>query len=305
MSRAVKYNEFGPASVLRVENLDAPKPKAGKVRIAVKAAGINPSDSKTREGVMHGPSFTFPAGTGRELAGIVESVGEGVGELSVGDEVFGLVASGAVADLAVTNPANLARKPAGLDWATAGALSLAGQTAFNAVRSQSITASDVVLVSAATGGVGVIAAQLARLAGATVIGTASEANHEFLESLGVIPVSYADAAGTTLADRVRSVAPGPVTVVLDQHGRDTIQAGFDLGVAPGRINTIAADAADYGVEGVGRGPIDTATLATLAGLVVDGSLVVPIAATFPIEETRAAFELLDGGHVRGKVVIVF
>jgi NADPH:quinone reductase-like Zn-dependent oxidoreductase len=300
MSRAVKYNEFGPASVLRIENLDAPKPRAGKVRISVRAAGINPSDTKTREGVMHCPSFTFPAGIGRELAGVVESVGEGVDTLRVGDEVFGLVASGAIADLAVTNPANLALKPPTVDWVTAGGLSLAGQTAYNVVQSQNLGSGDVVLVSAAAGGVGVLVAQLALLAGATVVGTASEANHDFLAELGVIPVAY----GAGLVDRVRAAAPSAVTVVLDQHGRDTIQAGLDLGVPAGRINTIAADEKDFGVEGIGRGAINTATLAKLAGLVADGSLVVPIAATFPLEETRAAFELLETGHVRGKVVIV-
>jgi NADPH:quinone reductase-like Zn-dependent oxidoreductase len=300
MSRAVKYHEFGPASVLRVEEVDPPRPKPGKVRVAVRAAGLNPSDYKTREGMMSGPSFTFPAGIGRELAGVVEQLGEGVTSFSIGDEVFGNVASGAIADLMVTNPANLARKPAALDWVTAGGLSLAGQTAHDAVASQHLEPTDTVLVSAAAGGVGVLVAQLARLAGATVVGTASPGKHAFLESLGVVPVAY----GPGLADRVRAVAPSGVTVVFDQHGRETIEAGIELGVDRSRINTIAADAAEFGVAGVGRGPIDPATLERLAALVVDGSLVVPIDSTFPLEETRAAFERLETGHARGKIVIV-
>jgi NADPH:quinone reductase-like Zn-dependent oxidoreductase len=300
MSRAVKYYEFGPASVLRVEQVVPSLPKPGKVRIAVKTAGINPADYKTREGMMSGPSFTFPAGIGRELAGVVESLGEDVTTLRVGDEVFGNVASGAVSELMVTNPANLARKPAGLDWVTAGGLSLAGQTAHDAVASQHLTPDDVVLVSAAAGGVGVLVAQLARLAGATVIGTASPGQHEFLEGLGILPVAYGDA----LAERVRSAAPGPVTVAFDQHGRETIEAAIELGVDRSRINTIAADAAEFGVQHVGRGPTNTTTLEKLAAMVVDGSLVVPIDSTYPLDRVRDAFEKLETGHAHGKIVIV-
>jgi NADPH:quinone reductase-like Zn-dependent oxidoreductase len=301
MSLAARYHEFGPPSVVRIENIDAPQPKPGKVRIAVKAAGLNPSDSKSREGMMMGSAaFSFPAGVGRELAGVVEALGEGVTTLKLGDEVFGNVASGAVAQLAVTNPKNMARKPAGLDWVTAGGLALAGQTAHDAVASQHLTADDTVLVSAAAGGVGVIVAQLAKLAGATVVGTASAANHAFLEGLGVIPVTYGDG----LAARVRAAAPGGVTVVFDQHGRETIEAAIELGVERDRINTIAADAEEFGVEGVGRGPINAETLEGLARLVVGGALVVPIEATYPIAEIRQAFERLEAGHVRGKIVIL-
>ncbi|MCU1423761.1 MAG: quinone oxidoreductase [Microbacteriaceae bacterium] len=301
MSLAARYHEFGPPSVLRIENIDAPLPKPGKVRIAVRAAGLNPSDYKTREGMTMGSAaFSFPAGVGRELAGVVEKLGQGVTSLAVGDEVFGNVVSGAVATLAVTNPDNMARKPAGLDWVTAGGLALAGQTAHDAVASQRVTADDTVLVSAAAGGVGVIIAQLARLAGATVIGTASAANHEFLEGLGVIPVAY----GHGLADRVRAVAPAGVSVVFDQHGRETVEAAIDLGVPRTRINSIAMDPEEFGIERVGRGPINTQTLETLARLVVEGSLVIPIEATYPIAETRQAFEHLESGHLRGKIVIV-
>lgn len=300
MSRAVKFLEFGPPSVLRIVNVDPPRPGPGKVRIAVRAAGLNPADYKTREGMMSGPSFSFPAGIGRELAGVVDAVGEGVTLAKVGDEVFGNVASGAIAEHMVTNPANLAVRPEGLDWVVAGGLSLAGQTAHDAVASQRLTADDTVLVSAAAGGVGVIVAQLARLAGASVIGTASPERHAFLESLGVVPVTY----GPGLAERVRAVAPSGVTVAFDQHGRETIEAAIELGVARSRINTIAADPVEFGVERVGRGPTNTATLAKLASLVVDGSIVVPIDSTFPLDQVVAAFEKLETGHVRGKIVIV-
>jgi enoyl reductase len=300
MSRAVRYNEFGPSSVLRVVEVDVPEPRPGKVRVAVRAAGLNPSDYKTREGMMSGASFSFPSGIGRELAGVVDAVGEGVTALAVGDEVFGTTVSGSVAEYMVTNPANLAIKPPALDWVTAGGLSLAGYTAFDSVASQHLTADDTVLVGSAAGGVGVLVAQLALLAGATVIGTASESNHAFLESLGVVPVAY----GEGLVERVRAIAPTGVTVAFDHHGRETIEAALALGVAHDRINTIAVDPDEFGIVHVGRGPANPTTLDYLAGLVVDGSLVVPIEATYPLDEVVAAFDRLEGGHARGKVVVV-
>ena len=300
MSLAAKYNGFGPASVISVVEVQTPNAKPGKVRVAVRAAGLNPADYKTREGQIHGPSFTFPAGIGRELAGVVDQLGEGAEGFSVGDEVFGTTVSGAIAEYAVTNPAGLALKPAALDWTVAGGLALAGTTAWDAVASQNLTADDTVLVSAAAGGVGVLVCQLAMRAGATVIGTAGEANHDFLRGLGVIPVGY----GPGLVDRVRAAAPQGVTVVFDHHGAETIEAGLELGVDPARINTIAADPAIWGVVHVGRGPINTETLETVAALVISGELQVTVTATYPLAEVVAAFERLDDGHVRGKIVIV-
>jgi len=300
MSRAVRFHEFGPASVLRIDEVTVAEPRAGRVRVAVRTAGINPADYKRREGLTTSADFAFPAGVGRELAGVVEAVGEGVSGFSVGDEVFGAVPDGSIADLVVTNPANLARRPRELDWAVAGGLALVGQTAHDAVASLHLTADDTVLVSAAAGGVGTVICQLARLAGATVIGTAGRANHDFLRGLGVIPVLYGDG----MDERIRDVAPGRITAVFDQQGRETVEAAIRLGVPRERINTIAMDPHELGVERVGRGPADAPTLAALAARVVDGSLVLPVAATYPLDRVRQAFEQLEAGHVRGKVVIV-
>ena len=299
-TRAARYSEFGGADVLRVVDHEVAAPAPGKVRIAVRAAGLNPVDAKIRGG--HKPEWapTLPAGIGRELAGVVEAIGEGVTRLAVGDEVFGNIVGSAIARHALTNPNNMAFKPAGLDWVTAGGLALAGQTAWDAVASQNITDADTVLVSAAAGGVGSLAAQLALRAGATVLGTASESNHDHLRALGIIPVSY----GPGLADRVRAAAPSGVTVVLDHHGAETVETGIALGVDRSRINTIATDAAAYGVASVGRGPINTDTLDALAALVVAGELVVTIDSTFPLDDVVDAFTRLESGHARGKVVVV-
>lgn len=297
-SRAVKYDTFGPASVLRIESVEVAPPPEGKVRIAVRAAGLNPADYKVRNGWMPQWAPKLPAGIGREVAGVIDAIGDGVDEFAVGDEVFGAVASGGVAEHVRANPAHLARKPTELDWALAASLPTAGQTAWESVESQHLTGEDTVLVSAAAGGVGIIASQLALKTGARVIGTASESNHEFLRSLGVIPVAY----GPDLAHRVRAL--GAVTSVLDNYGVETIEAGLALGVDRARINTIATDPAPYGVAGVGRGSANPSTLEKLARLVVDGKIVVPIFATFALDDVVEAFEVLETGHVRGKVVVV-
>ena len=157
----------------------------------------------------------------------------------------------------------------------------------------------MIVVSAAAGGVGGMLAQLAALRGIRVIGTASAANHEWLRSRGIEPVLYGDG----LADRLAAAAREGITAVFDQHGPETIEAALALDVPPERINTIATDATVYGVRNVGRGAVHPPTLDALAALVADGSLDVPIAATFPLGEVRAAFDFLEAGHLRGKVVL--
>jgi NADPH:quinone reductase-like Zn-dependent oxidoreductase len=299
MALAARFDRFGPASVISVVDVEAPHPGPHEVRVRVRAVGLNPVDYKMREGTSR-HSVTLPSGIGRELAGTVDELGEGVTALQVGDEVFGTVHIGTLADYAVVPAGNLARKPAELDWIVAGCLALAGQTAYDAFASQSITSADTILVSAAAGGVGSIVAQLGVGVGATVIGTAGRSNQAYLASLGVIPVLY----GPGLADRVRAAAAYGVTVVFDHHGAETIEAALELGVDRSRINTIATDPEPWGVRRVGRGGPSIPTLATLAGLVVRGDLTVAIDSTYPLSEVVAAFEHLEGGHLRGKVVVV-
>ncbi|GAB3030814.1 NADP-dependent oxidoreductase [Parafrigoribacterium mesophilum] len=299
MALAARFDRFGPASVISVVEVTPPHPGPGEARVRVKAVGLNPVDYKMRQGTSR-HSVTFPSGVGRELAGVVDEIGDGVTSLKVGDDVFGTVHIGALADYALVPAANLASKPAELDWTVAGSLALAGQTAYDSFASQAVTSADTVLVSAAAGGVGSIVAQLAARAGATVIGTAGPSNQSYLASLGVIPVLY----GPGLAGRVRAAAPTPVTVVFDHHGPETIEAALELGVDRSRINTIAMDPAVYSVCRVGRGAPNIATLDTLAGLVVDGELTIAIDSTYPLSELVAAFEHLEAGHLRGKVVVV-
>ncbi|MET0990807.1 MAG: NADP-dependent oxidoreductase [Lacisediminihabitans sp.] len=302
MSSAVSYARYGGPEVLEI--IDVPEPHAGpgQVRVAVRAAGLNAFDVKLRRDPAIMPSHTLPSRQGSEFSGVIDELGDGVAGLTVGDEVLGWAPLNAQAEYVVVNAKHVAAKPAALDWATAGALYSVGNTALRSTDAVAPGAADTVLVSAAAGGVGLLAAQFALRAGATVIGTASEANHEFLRGLGIIPVSY----GPGLADRIRAVAPQGITAVIDSAGEETVLAGLELGVAPTRINSVVyfEGAEKYGISTVGSGRKTSAELWELASLVAAGELVLPIAATYPLEQVREAYERLESRHLRGKVVLL-
>lgn len=297
-SRVVRYHELGGPEVLRLEHDDVAPPEHGEVRVRVTAGGLNPVDAKIRSGRSR-IQLPLPVAVGREFSGVIEAVGPGVDDLAVGDAVFGSIPQGAFADLVVAPASVVARVPEGVPLEVAAGLALAGQTAWDALESQHLQQGDVIVVSAAAGGVGGMLGQLAVARGLRVIGTASAANHEWLRSRGVEPVLY----GEGLRERLAAAALEAITAVFDQAGAETIEAALALGVPADRINTIAADASAYGVRNVGRGAVHPPTLDALAALVADGALDVPIAATYPLTEVRAAFEFLEAGHLRGKVVV--
>ena len=302
--KAVRFDEYGGVDVLKVEDVPKPEPGPGQVLVQVKAAGINPGEAKIRDGLLHSrwPS-TFPSGEGSDLAGVVAATGPGVTRWSAGDEVIGYTDNRASqAEYVVVEEQNLTAKPAGLPWEVAGALFVAGATAYAAVRAVTLTEGDTVVVTGAAGGVGSIAVQLAGLAGATVIGLASEVQHEWLTDHGVIPVVYGD--GVT--DRIRQLT-GKVDAFIDTVGGDYVELALSLGVEPSRVDTIANfDAvAKYGVKAEGNAAGASASvLAELAGLIVGGKLEIPIAATFPLSQVQDAYRLLEKGHIGGKVVLI-
>jgi NADPH:quinone reductase-like Zn-dependent oxidoreductase len=263
---------------------------------------VNPFDAKVRRG-GYLPKHTLPSLQGSEFAGVVDEIGDGVTEWKIGDEVLGWIGRGAQAEHVVVAATSLAAKPEGLDWTTAGGIGLVGNTAKRATDSLSLGPDDTVLVSGAAGGVGLLSAQLAKRTGATVIGTASERNHDFLRSLGIVPVAY----GPGMTDRLRAAAPQGYTAVLDNVGGETIDAALALGVAPERINTIADHDAvtKHGLGSVGGGGKTSAELAELAQLAADGALVLPIRASFPADQVSAAYTELETGHGLGKVVLTF
>lgn len=297
-SRVVRYHRFGGPEVLEVETDLVPPPGDGEVRVGFAAGGLNPVDAKIRAGRSR-VQLPLPVAVGREFSGVVEALGAGVEGLAVGDRVFGSIPQGAFADWVIAPAAVVTRVPEGVPLEVAAGLALAGQTAWQALESQQLQEGDVIVVSAAAGGVGGILGQIAVSRGIRVIGTAGNANHEWLHSRGIDPILY----GEGLRERLAAAAPEGITAVFDQFGPETIEAALALGVPPERINTIAADATIYGVHNVGRGAVHPSTLDALAALVADGTLDVPIAARYPLSEVRAAFEFLEAGHLRGKVVV--
>jgi NADPH:quinone reductase-like Zn-dependent oxidoreductase len=302
--KAVRFDEYGGVEVLKVVDVPRPVPGAGQVLVQVKAAGINPGEAKIRAGLLHARwPATFPSGEGSDLAGIVAETGPGVSGVSVGDEVIGWTDNRASqAEYVVVEEQHLTPKPAGVPWEVAGALFVAGATAYAAVRAVSLTEGDTVVVSGAAGGVGSLAVQLARRADATVIGLASQANFGWLAGHGVIPVAYGDG----VAHRIR-LAAGKADAFIDTFGADYVQLALELGVEASRIDTIAnfEAVARYGVKGDGNGAGASASvLAELAGLIAAGELEVPIAATFPLDQVQDAYRQLATGHILGKIVLL-
>jgi NADPH:quinone reductase-like Zn-dependent oxidoreductase len=304
MPKAVRFEEYGGIDVLRVVEVPRPVPGPGQVLVRVRAAGITPGEAKIREGLHHARwPAVFPSGEGTDLAGIVAGTGPDVTGFAAGDEVIGFTDNRAShAEYVLVEAGNLTAKPAGVPWEVAGALPVAGFTAYAAVRAVALSPGDTVTVSGAAGGVGSITVQLARRAGATVIGLASEANHGWLAGHGVIPVAYGDGVG----GRIRRAA-GRVDAFIDTYGGNYVQLALELGVEPARVDTIVSfDAVQqYGVKAEGNAVGASASvLAELAGLVAAGELEIPITAVFPLAEVQDAYRRLEQGHLRGKIVLV-
>jgi NADPH:quinone reductase-like Zn-dependent oxidoreductase len=304
--KAVRFDNYGGPEVLEIREVDDPVAGPGEVLVAVKAAALNPGEIAIREGYLDDRwPATFPSGEGSDFAGIVAALGEGVDEFAVGDEVIGWTEMRASqAELVVAPLAQLIAKPAGISWEVAGSLFVAPMAAYASVDAVKPKPGEVVVVSAAGGGVGSVAVQLAHRSGATVVGLASEQNHAWLREHGVIPVTY----GEGQAARIKQAAGEHLDAFIDTFGGGYVDMAInELGIAPERINTIADFEAigRLGVNGEGTHAIATREiLAELAALVADGELEIPIAATFPLSDVRAAVEELAKRHTHGKIVLL-
>lgn len=304
MSRAVVHESFGGPEVLEVREVEEPHAGPGEVRVRVTAACLNPMDwllaSVPEVAARFG--YTVPSGFGHDFAGVVDEVGAGCEGFAVSEHVYGAALGRAVADFVVAGrPAEtLMRTPEGISDEVASTLPVAGLTAVAALDAIELRAGDTVLVGGAAGGVGVCVVQLARLAGARVIGTASEGTFEFLAELGAEPVAH----GPGLAERVRALAPEGVSAATDLFGTETTEAALSLGVAPERISTIAAGPnPPGGVRPTGGAAARPDAFERITDAIVAGAITVPIAARFPIEEIRDAVAMQAGRHVHGKVVV--
>ena len=304
MPRAVRFDHYGGLEVLEVREVERLVPIAGQVLVRVAAAGINPGEVSIREGLLHERfPATFPSGEGSDLAGVVEEAGDDVLDFAVGEEVIGYTDWRASHAEHVLVPVDhLVRRPPGVSWEAAGALPIAGMTAYAAVRAVTLGEGDTVVVSGAAGGVGSLAVQLARHAGATVIGLAGEHNHQWLREHGVTPVSHGDG----VAERTRAVAQDGVDAFVDTFGQGYVQLAVDLGVPPERIDTIIdyEAAQEHGAKtDASAAGASAEVLGELVRLIDEGELEVPIAHVYPLEQVRDAYRELERRHTRGKIVL--
>ena len=304
--KAVRFDRYGDVDVLEVRTVPRPIAGAGRVLVKVRTAGINPGEASIRKGLLHARfPATFPSGQGSDLAGLIVEVGDGASVFQPGDEVFGFTNERASHAEYVSVPADqLAPKPTGVSWEIAGSLFVAGTTAYAAVRAVDLTAGETVAIAGAAGGVGVTAVQLAKRAGATVIGIAGAGNDAWLSAHGVIPVNY----GNDLAARLTAAAPTRrIDAFLDFFGGGYVRLAVEeLGVAPQRLDTIIDFAAAERFRTRSAGNADAAdmrVMTELASLVADGQLEIPIAKAYALDDVRSAFRDLEERHTRGKILL--
>ena len=301
MPTAYVYTDLGGPEHESFADLPRPVPGPGQLLIAVRAAGVNPVDWKRRTGYrpIGASQLPLPAVFGSEAAGVVEEIGEGVTGFAVGDEVFGTPDTGGYAQFTLLPAAVTAHKPAGVSWADAASLAVAAATAYDALDQLALPAGSTLLVNGVGGGVGVAAAQIARHRGLTVIGTASPAKKDFVESLGAVHVPY----GPGVDDRVRGAAPDGVDAVFDLVGGASLREVAPLAADPARL----VSGADRTVAELGGSPVlrkrEASVLDAVAQLVVEGALDPFVTRTFPLAEAAQALRTVEDGHAQGKIVI--
>ncbi len=304
-ARAVRFDRYGGREVLYIADIRMPEAGPDEVVVAVRAAGINPGEAAIRNGALRDRfPATFPSGEGSDLAGVVSATGAHVETFEVGDEVLGFSLRRSSHATHVSVPTNqLIRKPPELRWEVAGSLYVVGCTAYAAVRAVDPHEGETVAVSAAAGGVGTVVVQLLGLHNVKVLGIASPRNAEWLTSHGAEPIPY----GEGLAERLQKASPDGIDAFIDLFGPEYIQLAADLGLHRDRIETIvhSPEADEIGVKTDGSATASTVeVLSEMAGLLASGSIEIPIAATFPLDEVANAFEELEKRHTRGKIVLI-
>ncbi len=296
---ALQFHSYGGPDVLTWGQAPDVHPGPGQVRVAVRAASVNPIDWKIRAGFMAGGKDLQGAGyLGYDAAGVVDEIGEGVTDVAVGDEVFGL-GDGTNAEFALLEV--YAKKPASIDWAVAAAAGVSSETSIRALNLVGVKAGDTVLIDGGAGGVGAVAVQIAKARGARVIASAGEGNQDYLREIGAIPVLY----GPGLVERVRSIAPEGVDAVFDVAGKSRIDDLISLVPTPSQVVTIANfSAGGSGVQVTGGKATDAkAALQDTADLLKENTIVIKIQ-TFPFARAAEAHEISEHGHTRGKLVLV-
>ncbi|WAP60303.1 NADP-dependent oxidoreductase [Streptomyces sp. S465] len=295
--KKVSFAEFGGPDVLRLIDAEEPHAGPGQVRIAVRAAGVNPVDWRIREGQVLGAHPTeLPSGVGLDAAGVVDEVGAGVEGVEIGDQVFGEGAS-TYAEFAVLSA--WARMPEGLTFEEAAGYPSVVETALRIIREVGVRSGQTLLVSGASGGVGSAVLQIARDRGITVIGTAGAANQDYLRSLGALATTY----GEGWVERVRQL--GQVDAALDLAGSGVIRELVELTGDPQKVISIAdLDAPESGVRFSGVAGSVPDALAEAVDLISRGKLHIPVEKSYTLAEAAAAHIDSHAGHTRGRRVIV-
>jgi NADPH:quinone reductase-like Zn-dependent oxidoreductase len=302
MPKVYVYNAFGGPETQEFVDLPVPVAGDGELLVGVRFAGVNPADWKRRANYRRSPDpFPGPTPMGLELAGVVEAVGPGVSGFAVGDEVFGTAArNGAWSEYSILSVDQAALVPAGVSLAAAATLPVAAATAYDAIVQIAPTSGDVILITGAGGGVGIAGVQIAIATGTEVIGTASDAKRELIESLGARHVAY----GPGEDDRVRALAPGGLDALFDNVGGESLRALAPLVKDRARLVTAGdvATASEFGGVAVARAR-NAAVLEKVATLVAEGTLDPFVTETFPLARVGEALALVEDGHATGKVVV--
>ncbi|MFT2816114.1 NADP-dependent oxidoreductase [Leifsonia sp. A12D58] len=303
MSRVVIYERFGGPDRLLLRHIAEPHPGPGEARVRVTAIGLNPMDWMISSTPALAAAFgvAVPSGFAHDFAGVIDEVTDTSLGYAVGDRVFGSVSSRAAADhLIVDRSDTVYRTPDGIPDDVASTLTVAGLTASAALSAIGVSSSDTILIGGAAGGVGVFAVQLAKLGGATVIGTAASTTARFLRELGAEPIGY----GPDLANRIAAMAGAHVTAATDLFGTETVHAALRLGVPSSRISAIAAGTAlPTGVSATGAQDADPHAMDTITDAVLAGQLHVPIAEEFPLARIQDAVIAQAARHTHGKIVV--
>jgi len=298
--RALQFTTYGGPEVLKWAAAPDPHAGPGQIRIVVRAASVNPIDWKVLAGAMSGGQPLDGTGyLGFDAAGVVDEVGDGVTGVSVGEEVLGM-GSNTQAQLGLLD--SWAAKASQVDWAVAAAAGVAGETAERGLRLLDVKAGDTVFIDGGAGGVGAATVQLAVARGAKVVASSSQANHGYLREIGATPVLY----GEGVVARVQAAAGGPVDAVFDVAGKTPAEDLVSLAPQPSQVVTIANfDAGLLGarVTGGGADSHPMQALALVADLLAQNKLVIKVQ-TFPFEQAAEAYRISQGGHVRGKLVLV-
>jgi NADPH:quinone reductase-like Zn-dependent oxidoreductase len=303
--KAVRFHEYGDFDVLRVEDVEDPVPGEGELLLRVRAAGVNPVDWKILHGWMAADvPLEAPRGLGFDVAGVVEQTGPGVDDFAPGDEVLGIPAGPAYAELALARPEALVRKPPGIEWPLAGGLGVVAGTAYATLDRLAPELGETLAIAGASGAVGSLAAQLAVARGVRVIGTTSAARAGQVEALGVTPVPY----GGDLLERLKEAAPEGADAALDASGHGELAALVELAGGPARVLSIAsyAEAQELGVEfhAGGGGGHQRAALEEVMPLIESGRISFPVAGIFALGEVGEALRESEHGHPMGKLVVV-